>query len=1492
MLPSIWGKHDVARIDPVFVNGTLVTTLAQAPEGWEPRLEAIGFRRTRNGWARLGHLVQAEYQYLSSEIELVGFRPDFAIDIPAALSASETTPFEVRDEVLGFWQRKYSSLQASLYLEHGVTFSRGQVWTFVEQALESAITPESETVLGLAIESLRSKGALPADVQAMEARLKAWRGDTGKPYQAPIPRKIILAQSSAIKWTDTDGIARSGRLARPLRIGDTGILVYSDGPSWVGGYVSVAPIRVGRSSIFYDEPTPDWLPEHIQETANVSQPLTASPSPDRIDPSSVEVRQEVIASIAKLIQRNGYLTGNNGEWLTLARTQLGFDFPGDDSDQGIEWLNQVFSLLQQESKKVYGDDPIQFALSASADAGEPLTLSVVVAASINGNVYREGRSHSVPLWRSGQPIVPDFRGALQEVERQRSADETILRRSASALGAATEGGPTLPLRALLSCCTAMETIAEWNPEAIDQDYMYRLLSTQLRTAEIRDYIDRRSVDSSLSYTVYERAQRLLEFDVVNLKSSLIQLSDLVNLLSGQNELGIGWLKSLAKRELDSYVVRCDSSALDEKVPRAEGLMYTNVVKGGRPWLDWDSARLYQTLDPALNYYAEAIIRYSPALGGVEASRLEKHAELVKRYTLARRVREIPGRLRAISDESIKELIRADLYRLGGTRVMKIPEQNLDRILGQVAVAARREGVWGVTLELKARSIFTRPVNVDTAQMSETRAAVIGKAVSDIKDRGGRSIVIGLDTLSWIDPELVELLNGDDKPAVIKSSASVSNAGESADKYVDTGVVAGLAAKDIRGFDKAQLIASAELMSDSQKSNYITKELLWPRKSFEEMRELGALPRVAAMHDLIWKTVDAKPKSLMKSHVTAFIELVQAYKTLDRSLTGDLATYQDSLNAISSKLFGGDEFRHVSDVYCMRKDLKIRGTHTTLKSRVDFTQSSKLRDVAAHTDWSQLIRVKAKPKSVPAGSRVKRGELQRIGPDYRNGKSVTGEDFIRTFGFSGVEYGNWTTQEEREKHLNFAYDSMMDFARVLGWEPMALSLGGKLGLCIGSRGKGGRNAADAHFEPVNMAINLTRMRGDGTLAHEFFHAAANHFGRLYRGVSVDLADAIAYPLKSDENIRISAPETKGKLRQEVASSFYALMASIMRAPKDGATWADLSSYTEQSAFLRSAIAVDGEKKRVYWSQPAEMFARAGEAWFSNMLESAKQRNDYLVKQNYRESAMGLYPSDSHMQRINHYFSPWIDSIRNETQKVNHPYLGEIEMPVLNTEMYSRAPLVANDLISLAQEKLETLFKSAAPHLWVIDDPREKPGFYALARHLIQLNASCADEDTFNHEAWHAAHAVLLTEEEKGAMASIFVPESPLAKRLAHIMRVEGYADAVEHMLSDTKEMQAYAYQFWAAGKLNLSADSGLIEFNRANDFVEGVIEVKDVFGEAVVESLFNRFRSGELAQRRHEFDLHHETEISEADCWDADNIIWNLEPMQDNQMTRPRPFRLG
>ena len=113
---------------------------------------------------------------------------------------------------------------------------------------------------------------------------------------------------------------------------------------------------------------------------------------------------------------------------------------------------------------------------------------------------------------------------------------------------------------------------------------------------------------------------------------------------------------------------------------------------------------------------------------------------------------------------------------------------------------------------------------------------------------------------------------------------------------------------------------------------------------------------------------------------------------------------------------------------------------------------------------------------------------RVGPDYRQGKDATPEMFQETFGFRGVEFGNWVKQgkngRERQWMLNNAYDALMDLSKILDIPPKAVALDGGLGLAFGSRGHG---AASAHYELANRVINLTKTKGYSSLAHEWFHA---------------------------------------------------------------------------------------------------------------------------------------------------------------------------------------------------------------------------------------------------------------------------------------------------------------------------------------------------------------------------------------------------------------------
>ncbi len=135
--------------------------------------------------------------------------------------------------------------------------------------------------------------------------------------------------------------------------------------------------------------------------------------------------------------------------------------------------------------------------------------------------------------------------------------------------------------------------------------------------------------------------------------------------------------------------------------------------------------------------------------------------------------------------------------------------------------------------------------------------------------------------------------------------------------------------------------------------------------------------------------------------------------------------------------------------------------------------------------TSLLNHKREDFSIPALDKV-----ERTGKDWRQGKDISTNEFMEAFGFRGGEFGNWVKPEERRVMLNAAYDSFMDLAEMLKVPPRAMSLSGELSIAFGARGTKG---AAAHFEPGRAVINMTRMNGAGSLAHEWAHALDNYFG---------------------------------------------------------------------------------------------------------------------------------------------------------------------------------------------------------------------------------------------------------------------------------------------------------------------------------------------------------------------------------------------------------------
>ncbi|MFX0734278.1 LPD38 domain-containing protein [Escherichia coli] len=219
---------------------------------------------------------------------------------------------------------------------------------------------------------------------------------------------------------------------------------------------------------------------------------------------------------------------------------------------------------------------------------------------------------------------------------------------------------------------------------------------------------------------------------------------------------------------------------------------------------------------------------------------------------------------------------------------------------------------------------------------------------------------------------------------------------------------------------------------------------------------------------------------------------------------------------------------------------------------------------------------------------------RTGPERRKG-DVSPEQFSDAFGFRGVQFGNYVEGPRRQADLNRAYDSLHDLADVLNVPTKALSLNGRLGLAFGARGKG---KAAAHYEPGEVAINLTKGNGPGALAHEWFHSLDNYFGRYDVSTDGKITSGGDYMTEAQRAGRVFKDgryvDAEYPVRQEVYDAFKGVMNAI-----------------NSSDMLRRSERLDGVRSKPYWSTDVEMAARAFERYVQDKARMAGVENDYLV-----------------------------------------------------------------------------------------------------------------------------------------------------------------------------------------------------------------------------------------------------------------------------------------
>ncbi len=286
------------------------------------------------------------------------------------------------------------------------------------------------------------------------------------------------------------------------------------------------------------------------------------------------------------------------------------------------------------------------------------------------------------------------------------------------------------------------------------------------------------------------------------------------------------------------------------------------------------------------------------------------------------------------------------------------------------------------------------------------------------------------------------------------------------------------------------------------------------------------------------------------------------------------------------------------------------------------------------------------------------------------------------GLRDVQSGNWVLKDKDSAifHVQKCAEAFSDLSDILGIPLSKIALNGRLAMAFGARGHG---TALAHYEPIQRIINLTKLKGGGSLAHEWLHSLDNVIAELEGGkagtvnhyVSED-PDLLPNGKVKDAVIKLRKAMTEGNVPKKepiayTASDFRTAKYNFDKATsglqlaiknagsldkaidavndrfksslnsKNVKDWRKLAAAyydnnpeggrtlvatgEKHSFFANGALNLDKGKDGKYWSKPREMAARAFEAYVTDKLASEGRENTYLSAHadNNDYKTMGAY-----------------------------------------------------------------------------------------------------------------------------------------------------------------------------------------------------------------------------------------------------------------------------
>lgn len=318
--------------------------------------------------------------------------------------------------------------------------------------------------------------------------------------------------------------------------------------------------------------------------------------------------------------------------------------------------------------------------------------------------------------------------------------------------------------------------------------------------------------------------------------------------------------------------------------------------------------------------------------------------------------------------------------------------------------------------------------------------------------------------------------------------------------------------------------------------------------------------------------------------------------------------------------------------------------------------------------------------------------ERTGQSYRD-HDITPDEFMATFGVRGGQFGNWVTSDERQQMLNNAYDGFMDLSKALKIDPKAIGLNGRLGIAFGARGSG---SASAHYETDEKVINLTKTRGAGSLAHEWWHALDHSMSS-----TVEL---------TTKNFKTWASPQGNKLREDIRTE-----------PMNDSLKLLMNTIKNYDLQKRSQTA-DAYRSPAYFSTNMEMTARAFESYIQHELSKNGIKNDFLVnikaEKDWQKNLDAYpYPKADELEQFSKAYNAVFNTLR-ETDKEFIPVHYEPEpiihadtLAVTGTEKIKEKQEHTKQSVNTANEPQAQTVGETTP----IQQPQELP--FAVNRILL-------------------------------------------------------------------------------------------------------------------------------------------------------------------------------